>query len=71
MARITRNSTVLAVTMPNDNRLYTTGNKTAWRDYLTSITNLEIEANASGVPLNLLQAVPDSVRPLLKAKVYQ
>ncbi len=71
LARINRNSTVLAVTMPNDNRLYTTSNKTAWRDYLTSITNVEIEANASGVPLNLLQAVPDSVRPLLKAKIYQ
>ncbi|MBK6936302.1 MAG: DNA/RNA non-specific endonuclease [Chitinophagaceae bacterium] len=71
LARIDRNTTVLTVTMPNDNRLYTTSNKTAWRDYLTSITNVEIEANASGVPLNLFQAVPDSVRPLLKAKVYQ
>jgi len=71
LARINRNTTVLAVNMPNDNFLYTPGNKTAWRNYLCTINSLETEANAAGVPLNLFQQVPDSVRPLLKAKLYQ
>jgi len=39
--------------MPNDNRLYTTSSTTNWRNYLTTITSLETEANAAGVPLNI------------------
>ncbi len=71
LSRLTRNTIVLTVNMPNDNRLYTTSNKTAWRNYLTTITGLESEANAAGVPLNLFQSIADSIRPLLKAKLYQ
>jgi len=69
LARIHSSTTVLTVNMPNDNRLYSTGND--WRNYLTSINSLETEANTAGVPLNLFQAIADSIRPLLKAKVYQ
>lgn len=71
LTRINRYTTVLAVNMPNDNRLYTASNKNAWRNYLVSVNALETEANASGVPLNLFQSIADTVRPLLKAKVYQ
>jgi endonuclease G, mitochondrial len=71
LARIGSASTILTVNMPNDNRLYTANNSNDWRNYLTSINSLESEANSSGVPLNLLRAVADSVRPALKAKVYQ
>ena len=61
---------VLAVDMPNDNRLYTTSGSNDWRNYITSVNSLEAEANASGVPLNLFQAIADTVRPILKAKIY-
>ena len=71
LKRINRFTTVLTVNMPNDNRLYTSGNKTDWRKYLTTINNLETEANASGVPLNLFQSIADSIRLFLKAKLYQ
>jgi endonuclease G len=70
-ARINSNTIILTVDMPNDNRLYTTSNKTAWRNYLCTLSSLEGEANASGVPLNLFQDLPDSVRPALKAKLFQ
>lgn len=71
LTRITRDATVLVVTMPNDNRLYTTGGTSAWRNYLTTVTNLEIEANASGIPLNLFRNIADTLKPLLKAKLFQ
>ena len=71
LTRINRNTTVLAVNMPNDNRLYTTSSTTAWRNYLCTINTLETEAIAAGVPLNLFQSIADSVRPLLKAKLFQ
>lgn len=71
LTRITRDATVLAVTMPNDNRLYSTGGTTAWRNYLTTVATLEIEANASGVPLSLFKNIADTLRPVLKAKLFQ
>lgn len=73
LSRINRNVTVLTVNMPNDNRLYSTNTagKNAWRNYLTTIDNLETNANASGVPLNMFKDVADSVRGLLKAKLFQ
>ena len=71
LTRINSGATVLAVDMPNDNRLYTTGNQSAWRSYIVTVNTLEGEANALGVPLNLFQNIADSIRPLLKAKLYQ
>ncbi len=70
LARINSTAVVLAVDMPNDNRLYTTSGSNDWRNYITSVNSLEAEANASGVPLNLFQAIADTVRPILKAKIY-
>lgn len=69
--RMTSNATVLCVSMPNDNRLYTTSNKTAWRNYLISVSALEIESNANGTPLNLFSSINATDRAALKAKIYQ
>lgn len=71
LTRINSSAVVLTVDMPNDNRLFTTGGSTAWRNYLTTVTNLENDVNSYGVPLNLFQSIADSVRPVLKAKLYQ
>jgi len=71
LTRINSATTVLTVNMPNDNRLFTTSGTAAWINYLTTINTLESEASASGVPLNLFQSVADSIRPVLKAKLYQ
>lgn len=70
LARINSTAVVVAVDMPNDNRLYSASGSNDWRNYITTVNNLETEANASGVPLNLFQAIADSVRPVLKAKIY-
>lgn len=70
LSRINSSTVVLTVDMPNDNRLYSTGGTTDWRNYRTSVAGLEAEANAAGVPLNLFKLVADSVRPALKAKIY-
>ncbi|MFZ1305584.1 MAG: DNA/RNA non-specific endonuclease [Ferruginibacter sp.] len=70
LSRINSNTVVLAVNMPNDNRVYTGGAANDWRTYRTSVAAIETEANAAGVPLNLFQRIADSVRPALKAKVY-
>ena len=69
--RLDRNATVLCVNMPNDNRLYTTGNKTAWRNYVVSVSTLEIESNANGTPLFLFGNIAEAERNLLKSKIYQ
>lgn len=71
LSRLNRTATVLCVSMPNDNRLYTVSNKTAWRDYLISVSALEIESNASGTPLNLFSNVAAIERTFLKSKIYQ
>jgi endonuclease G len=71
LARINGNATVLCVSMPNDNRLFTTGGTSAWRNYLIPVSTLEIESNASGVPLNLFQNVNTTDRTTLKSKIYQ
>lgn len=72
LARINRNTTVLAVNMPNNNQLYTISGagKNAWRDYVTTVSDLELQANAAGIPLNMFKDVPDSVRNILKEKLY-
>ena len=71
--RIDSSAIVIAVNMPNDNRLYTIGGSgnNAWRNYITSISALETEANAKGVPLNMLTGIPQALRNHLKSKVYQ
>ncbi len=72
LSRINRYTTVIAVDMPNDNRLYTTNaaGKEAWRNYSTTINALEDSAAFYGLNLDIFKNVPDSVRPLLKAKQY-
>lgn len=71
LTRINSSAIVLTVNMPNDNRLYTSNGSNQWRNYLTTVTNLESEVNSYGIPLNLFQAVADSIKPVLKAKLYQ
>lgn len=70
ISRIDTSATVLAVNMPNDNRLYTTGGN-AWRNYVTNISNLEQQAGMNAVMLNLLQAVAANTRSYLKLKVFR
>lgn len=70
LTRINSSTVVLAVDMPNDNRLYTTSGTGDWRNYRTSVAAIESSANAAGVPLNLFQSIADSVRPILKAKIF-
>ncbi len=70
LSRIHSNATVLVVNMPNNNSLYSTSGSTTWRNYITSINALETDANAAGVPLNMLSNVHDSIKTLLKSKVY-
>lgn len=73
LARIHSDATVLAVNMPNNNTLYNTSGagKNAWRNYIVSLNTLEAEANTAGVPLNFLTAVHDSIKTILKNKIYQ
>lgn len=71
LSRIHSDATVLVVNMPNDNSLYTTSGTTAWRNYLTTINALETDAVNNGVPLNLLRDVADSIKSVLKNKLYQ
>lgn len=39
-------------------------------EYITSINAQEAEANGAGVPLKLLSNVADSIKNLLKEKIY-
>jgi endonuclease G len=71
ISRLDRNATVLCVNMPNDNRLYTTGNKTAWRNYIISVSALEIESTSNGTALSLFSNIPEAERTVLKSKIYQ
>jgi len=71
ISRLDRNATVLCVSMPNDNSLYTVSNKTAWRNYLISVSTLEIESNANGTPLSLFNNIAEAERNMLKSKIYQ
>jgi endonuclease G len=72
LARVDTSATVLAVEMPNDNRLYTTGGTTLWRNYVTNISNIEAHAVSAGAStMDILSKVPGSVKSYLKSKVYQ
>lgn len=70
ISRIDTSATVIAVNMPNDNRLYTTGGN-AWKNYVTTISNLEQQSGMNAVLLNLLQNVAVNVRSYLKMKLYR
>lgn len=73
LARIRSTATVLAVNMPNDNTLYSTSGpgKIAWRNYITTISAVEADARNSGVQLDLLYNVADSIKSNLKLKLFQ
>lgn len=73
LARIHSDATVLVVNMPNDNTLYSTSGagRNAWRNYITTIKDLETEANAAGVQLNMLTNLHDSISAPLKLKRFQ
>ncbi|MFY0255075.1 DNA/RNA non-specific endonuclease [Chitinophaga sp. 30R24] len=77
LSRVDANTIVLAVNMPNDNSLYSlsgTG-KTAWKNYLCTVNDLETKVNASiqaqGLKLDLFKNVPATVRAQLKSKLFQ
>ncbi|MEO7307778.1 MAG: DNA/RNA non-specific endonuclease [Ferruginibacter sp.] len=71
ISRIDTSATVLAVNMPNDNRLYLTGGNTAWRNYITTVSNLEQQSGMNAVMLDLFERIPANIRSYLKLKVYQ
>lgn len=73
LSRVDTSAIVLAVNMPNDNTKYTTtsSGKSAWRNYVTTISALEQDAASEGVQLSLLSSVNATVRAYLKEKVYR
>lgn len=71
-SRITATATVLAVDMPNDNTLYTTNGKTAWRSYTLTVRELETRLNNAGVPAAFFSNLSAPVANALKDKAkYQ
>jgi endonuclease G, mitochondrial len=72
LQRVDTSAIVLVVNMPNNNDLYSTSStgKSAWRNYLTTVTSLEQSASNAGVPLKLLENVNISVRSYLKNKRF-
>ncbi|MFT4203936.1 MAG: DNA/RNA non-specific endonuclease [Chitinophagaceae bacterium] len=71
--RIDASTTVLAVDMPNENSLYSTNSagKTAWRNYITTINDIESASEAAGRPLDILSRLSSgTVKTTLKAKIY-
>lgn len=70
LSRIDTSATVLAINMPNDNRLYS-GSGNVWRNYITTISSIEQQSGNNAVLLNLLQNVAANVRSYLKLKLYQ
>ncbi len=73
LARIHSDATVVAVNMPNDNRLYNTtaGGRNDWRNYIVSVNALESDAATAGMSLSFFTAVHDSIKTILKGKIYQ
>ena len=72
LQRLDTSATVLVVNMPNDNTLYTTtsaGNN-QWRNYVTTITQVEKASGEAGIPLKLLENVSAPVRAHLKEKRF-
>jgi endonuclease G, mitochondrial len=72
LKRIDTSAMVLVVNMPNDNSLYSTNStgRKAWKNYLTTISALESQANGAGVPLNMLSNVDTATRTYLKKKLF-
>lgn len=72
MARLNSNATVLAVSMPNDNGLYTTSGagRDAWRNYITTISGIEASITGTLPRLNILRNVHDSIRNTLRNKRF-
>ena len=73
VSRVDTSVTILAVNMPNDNRLYSTSGagRDAWRNYLTSVADLETDVNSYGdYFLNLFSNIPSATRAYIKAKLY-
>ena len=71
-SRIDTSAKVLAVTMPNDNRLYSSayGTPKTWRDYRTSISAIETDATARGIQYDLLRNITDTtIKHYLKQKI--
>ncbi len=73
LTRIDTSATILAVNMPNDDRLYNTSSsgQNAWRNYITTVSSLETAANSNGVPLNLFTNISSTISVYLKGKRYQ
>jgi endonuclease G len=72
LQRIDTSATVLVVNMPNDNSLYSTSStgRKAWRNYITTISALEAQANNNEVPLNMFNNIDSATRVYLKQKMY-
>ncbi len=72
MARLSSNATVLAVSMPNENGLYTTSGpgRDAWRNYITTIQSIEASVGGNLPALNILRNVHDSIRNTLRNKRF-
>jgi endonuclease G, mitochondrial len=72
LARMDTTAKVVVVNMPNDNTLYSTTatGKNAWRNYITTINDLEAASATEGVTLSLLSSVNATVRTYLKQKRY-
>ncbi|GAA4325128.1 DNA/RNA non-specific endonuclease [Flaviaesturariibacter amylovorans] len=67
--RIDTSARVLAVDMPNDNRLYPTGSSaTAWQSYKVPIDSIEARLARAGRPHTFLGAVHADVRNYLRMK---
>ncbi|RYZ19734.1 MAG: DNA/RNA non-specific endonuclease [Chitinophagaceae bacterium] len=67
--RIDTSARVLAVDMPNDNRLYPAGaSGSAWQNYKVPIDSIEARLARAGRPHHFLGAVRAEVRDYLKAK---
>ncbi|RYZ23812.1 MAG: DNA/RNA non-specific endonuclease [Chitinophagaceae bacterium] len=69
--RIDTSAQVLAVDMPNDNRLYPSGSNSAWQNYKVPIDSIEARLARAGRPHNFLKAVRSDVRTYLKAKQFR
>jgi endonuclease G, mitochondrial len=72
LARIDTTAIVFAVNMPNDNNLYSTTStgQLQWKNYITTINDIEQAAAAQGLTLNFLGSVSTTVRSYLKQKRY-
>jgi len=72
LTRLDTSAQILAVDMPNDNRLYTGGGAaSAWRNYIVPIDSIEARLNRAGRPHLFLAPLPENVRTYLKKKTFR